>query len=185
MAWQRKRPLAPEAQALDKLRSAAWRRCAAREWAPRQVATWLREQGADPEQVALLLEELETEGFLDPGRYARAFVNDKHRLRAWGRLRIQQQLRSDGISDSDIAAALAALDPDEYQAQLQQVLRRKLRELGLEAEQAQISAENVAKVYRYAAYKGYEHDLTRTALATLLHMHPETDSDTAHPAPTD
>ena len=76
-----------------------------------------------------ILQRLETEGFLNEGRYARAFANDKLRFQGWGRLKIRAALQAKHVSSAAIAEALAELDENTYRKKLCQLRERKEREL--------------------------------------------------------
>ena len=62
---------------------------------------------ADADAAVAELIEL---GYLDDGRYARLFVEDKRTLESWGNERIQRVLTERGIARDTIAAAVAAAD---------------------------------------------------------------------------
>ena len=76
-----------------------------------------------------LPERLQTEGFLDEQRYARAFANDKLRFQGWGRLKIRAALVQKGVASKAVQVALDELDEDTYNETMQKLAEKKRREL--------------------------------------------------------
>ena len=66
-------------------------------------------------------------GYLDDGRYARTFAEDRRNLDGWGTERIERRLLALGVGKEDIAAALGERDAGgELEAALE-LLRRRFR----------------------------------------------------------
>ncbi len=72
---------------------------------------------------------METEGFLDEERYARAFVQDKTRFNGWGRRKIDSMLAARQISPQAREAAFAGLPEDSFQTRLFKLLQDKANRL--------------------------------------------------------
>lgn len=146
-------------QALEKARALCGRQEKCRSDMQKKLLGW----GLDGEKTLQALAQLEKEGFIDDGRYATAFALDKHRLNRWGRLKIRQALKAKKIPSSLIDQALAALPGDDYAVQVRQALEKKLPAI-----RARNRIELKAKLFRYAAGKGYEPSLVYTIIDELL-----------------
>lgn len=57
---------------------------------------------------------LQADGFLDDGRYAKAYCRGKFRQNHWGRVKIVMGLRAKGVSADDINEGLNEIDEAEY-----------------------------------------------------------------------
>jgi regulatory protein len=71
------------------------------------VCRHLAGKGVDPEAVEATIETLREQGYVDDGRYARLFAEDKRTLEGWGSERIKNTLASRGIDPALIGAAVA------------------------------------------------------------------------------
>lgn len=129
--------------------------CAAAEHCPAEVRERLPRWGiADARVADRIVEHLRREGFVDEGRYCRAYVRDKYRFAKWGRLKIAQALRAKHLPSDDIAQALLEeIDEDEYQAILRALLDAKQK-----VTRARDGYELRAKLMRFALGRGFEPD---------------------------
>ena len=95
-----------------------------------------------------------TEGFLNEERYAKAFAGGKFRIMKWGKLKIQRELESSGVSPRNIARGLAEISPSEYSQTLLGLVKKKSN---------QVDDDNIYKkrnkVARFVIGKGYEPEL--------------------------
>jgi regulatory protein len=103
--------------------------CAHREYCCADIAEKLRRKGATPEQTAVLIDRLIEEGYIDEGRYARAFVHDKILYNGWGRIKVAQHLRAKGICPAYIQEAMPCITEEQYAEVFQKVLRSKQRSI--------------------------------------------------------
>lgn len=72
-----------------------------------ELEGWLRERGADEDELAGAIARLAESGAIDDERFARRFAEDKRELRGWGPERIGEALRARGVAEGLIDAALA------------------------------------------------------------------------------
>jgi regulatory protein len=146
-------------EALNKI----FRYCAYQERSHREVKNKLFEYGLSSSQVDEVLSHLITEGFLNEERYARAFAGGKFRIMKWGRLKIQKELESSGVSPRNIARGLMEITPAEYSKTLLSLMKRK---------SGQIADENLYRkknrVARFLIGKGYEPELVWAATNDFL-----------------
>ena len=103
--------------------------CARREYCCADIAEKLRKKGASSEDAEVLIDRLIEEGYIDEGRYARAFVHDKTLYNGWGRIKVAQQLRAKGICNAYINEAMTCITEEQYAEVFQKVLRSKQRSI--------------------------------------------------------
>ena len=135
----------------EKAYAQAAARCSVREYcrADWQQKWW--RAGLSAEAVENVLMRLESEGFIDENRYARAFVHDKLNYDHWGRVKMRAALQQKGLSASDISEALDTIDAEAYEEVLKALLAAKERTLkGAEG------YERKQKLARFAASRGFE-----------------------------
>lgn len=114
------------------------------------------------EDRTALLSRLEEEGYIDEGRFARAFASDQFRFQHWGRVKIRYALSEKRITDSLIRDALEVIHEEDYEETLRKLLADKLKSTH-EADGYKLAA----KLMRYACGKGYEPEFVRQCLSTL------------------
>jgi regulatory protein len=130
------------------------RYCAYQERSHSEVKNKLLEYGLRSAQVDEILAHLITEGFLNEERYAKAFAGGKFRIMKWGKLKIQRELESSGVSPRNIAIGLKEIDSSEYSRALFSLVKKK---------SSQLEDENIfkkkSKVARFVIGKGFEPEL--------------------------
>lgn len=130
------------------------RYCAYRDRSKKETALRLHQLGASPGLSVRILEALESEGFLNEERFARALVRGKFRNNRWGRLRILKELSHHQIAQATIQRALSEIDEDEYLEVLEDLARKKFASLkGLPPFNAK------GKTAQHCIGKGFEPDL--------------------------
>ncbi|MBQ2150622.1 MAG: RecX family transcriptional regulator, partial [Bacteroidales bacterium] len=82
----------------------------------------LKAMEGDSEAASRIVEALVRERFVDDGRYAAAFSREKSSLQGWGAVKIRFMLRSKGISDENISAALEEIDPGKAERKLDKLV---------------------------------------------------------------
>ena len=120
--------------------------CAQRERSEKEVKEKLRELSA-PESWA---EELESEGWWNQERFARAYAFDHWNLNHWGKEKINQGLRAAGVSSDARNKAIESIPKEEYIQKLYRLFQRKL-----DLANAPISEEQLHKIRMYFFRKGY------------------------------
>jgi len=126
----------------------------------RKAITW----GLDEQDAARLVARLIEENFLNEERYARAFVNDKFRFAHWGRVKVSAALRAKGISDDVIAAAFEEkIEQEDYESACCELLRNRMRGMEIPLSQA-----DRARLYRFAAQRGFELSVISRSLSKIL-----------------
>jgi len=125
----------------------------------KKAANW----GLTPDDIDRLVKRLREERFIDDARFVRAFVHDKYEYQHWGRVKIryallQKKLPSDLVDD----ALDEVIGVDNYYDALVELLRTKMRNMV-----RPLSQNDRAKLYRFAAQRGYEMGLIGKALRQL------------------
>ena len=111
--------------------------------------------------------ELGEQGYLDDGRYAQRFAEDRRLLDGWGRERIERKLRESGVASELVAAALADQDlGTELAAAVDLLRRRRHTTLTDDRERERALAFLVRKGYdlelAYDAVRAVERDAARS-----------------------
>ncbi|MBP5680274.1 MAG: RecX family transcriptional regulator [Bacteroidales bacterium] len=146
-------------QALN--RAAAY--CSQAERATQEVLQKLEAWEVSDEDAARILEFLRKERFLDEQRYVHAFVNDKFTYERWGRIKIVYALRAKGVTGAVVNNTLDdVIDPDRYVETLTDLLRAKMRGM-----KTPLAPNDRAKLYRFAAQRGFESAVVGQALCQL------------------
>lgn len=112
--------------------------------------------------VETLLSQLIEENYLNEERFAKLFAGGKFRLKKWGRIKINYELKQKRIGPYNIKKALEEIDEEQYQQVLKKLVTEKWK--SLKNDQHIIRQ---AKTYKYVLQKGYEPNLIKAVLAEL------------------
>lgn len=146
-------------QALN--RAAAY--CSQAERAPQDIEQKLASWEVESDDAARIMDYLRKERFLDEQRFVHAFINDKFNYERWGRIKIIFALRQKGMTGPIVQNMLEdVIDEDKYLETLTDLLRTKMRGMSLPLDQ-----KDRAKLYRFAAQRGFESNIIGTALRHL------------------
>jgi len=104
------------------------------------------------EIVAALIEEK----YLNEERFAIAFAGGKFRLKQWGRVKIEYELKQKQVSNYSIKKALKQIDEEVYLRVLNKLAEEKY--VALKDEQFLVRKK---KTMNYLAGKGFEMELVR------------------------
>jgi regulatory protein len=121
-----RRGAAPETR-LQQALEVAYRYLGSRDRTVLEVRRRLERDGVDAATAGAAIAELERQGYLDDGRYARRYAEDRRSLDAWGDARIERRLRDAGVAPEAVAAALGDRDPADAHAAAVALLQRRLR----------------------------------------------------------
>lgn len=124
----------------------------------------LKDLDGDAAEAARLVEELVRDRYVDDARYASAYAREKAGLQGWGPVKIRFQLRSRGISEADITAALADVDSAAASGRLERLLATKARTLSGDPQFR-------LKLMKFGLSRGYEYSQVEKALANLPIKH--------------
>ena len=121
----------------------------------------LKDLEGDEEAAGKVVEALLAEKYVDNARYASAFAREKATLQGWGPVKIRFQLRGKGISEADIAAALAEVEPEKAGAKLDKVLAVKARTL-------EGDPQFKLKLLKFGLTRGYNYDEVEKAVSKII-----------------
>lgn len=103
----------------------AYRQVARADRTVAQVRRHLAAKEVDPEAIGQVVEVLLEQGYLDDGRYARRFAEDRRNLDGWGSRRIEQRLLAAGVAPEVVAGAVTRSPEAELDAAIT-LLRMRL-----------------------------------------------------------
>ena len=137
-----------------------WERCSS------QIRQKMKGRDLSAEAMDTVIELLKQEKFIDDLRFASGYVQDKVRLNKWGKTKIVFHLRELRINENQIGEALQRIDGDLYRSNLRRLLAEKQKTV-LDYS----PLEQKARLYRFAAGRGYESDLIMKILEQLFTDH--------------
>ncbi len=154
---QKKKQITKE-QALQKLQAY----CAYQERCHSEVTNKLRDLGIFGDTADAIMAQLIEDNFLNEERFAIAYARGKFRMKSWGKIRIQQELKMRHIPDYSIEQAMKAIDTEGgYLETLERVLKQKALEY------ADDDRQKTAKLYAYAFRRGFESELIGDVLKRI------------------
>ena len=137
------------------------RYCAYQDRTQQQVRDKLYDLGLRSDVVEEVIAALVTDGFINEERYAKSFAGGKFRIKKWGRLKIEHQLRLKGLTDYCVQAGMKEIEDDDYLLTLEELATKKFNSLN------GTDAVRKEKTKRFLANKGYEYDLINKTLNQL------------------
>ena len=165
------RQISSEAELYD----AAVGALARRAYSVREMRQYLERRAAEPSLAAAVLGRLRGSGLLDDARYARQFARDRAMNRRQGSFRIARELRSRGVADRHIEAALDELRSESDEAAM---IRRRieswLRRHGA-ADPAALDRRRLASLYHSLLRAGFPGASIRDQLRRFGHPAPPLD----------
>ncbi len=121
----------------------------------KQIRDFLTKKGYLPAVIDYVIEKMRSYNFLNDGVYAEAYVESAAK-RKGGRL-IKMELRSKGISETEIDSALDLLDEEQEIATASDILEKYMRNKTSDVATLQ-------KAYRYLMGKGFSYEVVKAAL---------------------
>ena len=130
--------------------------CAYQEKCQYDIELKLNQWLFDEDQKNQLIAHLISHNYINEERYAEAFVNDKYKIKKWGKQKIIAKLKQKRISSYSSDKALKNIDLELYHNNLLTISQKKWTELKKKKEDVW-SLKN--KLMNHLASKGYENDL--------------------------
>ena len=159
----------PEESAEKRALGRMARYCAQQERCTQSVREKLVALELPDDAIERIIERLKRERYLDDARYATYYVRDKARFNSWGPSKLRFMLRSKRIDEDIINEALSNVDDEAHTAQLENLLRRKLR-----TSRAADIQKLKAQLLRLGLSHGYSYDDTYRLVAKLVKDNSET-----------
>jgi regulatory protein len=136
--------------------------CSMAEHCVSEVVEKLKRFELTSDEQSKLLKRLKDDGYLNEGRFVKAFVKDKFRFSKWGRIKIRYALRQKGLDSSLIEEGMAEIQEEDYLEMLTDLLRSKKR-----STKAKSPYELRGKLLRFAAGRGFELDQAGACLRKM------------------
>jgi regulatory protein len=128
--------------------------CAYQERCHDEVMEKLSEWGIYGDDAGNILLKLIEQNYLNEVRFAKAFAGGKFRVKHWGRIKINQELKFRKISDYCIRMAMKEINEDDYLETLKKLSSEKYDSI---KEKNPLIKKNKTAVFLMS--KGYEPDL--------------------------
>lgn len=137
--------------------------CAYQERSHQQVKRKLQGYGLNGMDADILLVELMHANFLNEERYAMAYARGKFKIKGWGKAKIKQGLKREGVGEKLIQQALASLGMDDYLDTLNTLATKKWPLI-----KGASHIEKVFKLKRYLLGKGYDFEAIDKTIAQVV-----------------
>ncbi len=134
--------------------------CAYQERCHKEVHQKLRDMRMIPEAIALIVNDLIQENYLNETRFAQAFARGKFKNKKWGRNRIVQELKFREISAYNIKKALQEIPEAAYLETFEALVEKRLAQLASEKS----LPKKKKKLADYLFYRGWEPELVWDAV---------------------
>ena len=88
--------------------------CSYQERCHQEVVQKCYDLGMQSNEIDVIVVHLLQHNFLNEERFARSFARGKHRIKAWGKVRIVNELKQRQIAAPNIKCALTEISEEEY-----------------------------------------------------------------------
>jgi len=147
------------------LYTSALRALRRRAYSIHEMKDYLERRAADEECIPPVVARLRELKYLDDARYALDYANQHAKLRRQGRFRIARELRSHGVPDRYIDAALETVFTETDESTLVRTrVKRRLAHL-----RGALDQRKIASLYRSLLSAGFPSDVIRAELRGLTH----------------
>jgi len=148
-------------QALQKLRHF----CGYQERNHEEVKQKLYSLGLYKDEIESAISVLIEENYLNEERYAIAFAGGKFRMKQWGKVKIEYELKSKKVGTYNIKLALKSIEENDYLKTLQELTQKKWESIALEDEKLFLKR---LKITTYLLQRGFEKHLVAEAIASIV-----------------
>ena len=131
----------------------------------------MKRWGVDDNDAQRVLQRLIAERFIDDSRYAAAFVREKINLSGWGSYKIVAALRRKGVDNRIIENALSQYGSVDMEERLQGLLEKKIKTV-----KCRDTSDLRAKLFRFAASRGYDYSTAMQAVDRVVKGERECDN---------
>lgn len=149
-------------EVLEKLR----RYCSYQDRCHQEVRSYLISKKVYGELLEEIIHDLVQEGYLNEERFAQSFARGKHRIKYWGKFKIQQELKRRNLSEYCIKKGLEAIDEEEYIFNLRRLVQNYIGARIKRYERKEL----YRKTFSYLRNKGYEADVTSGLIEEYLKL---------------
>lgn len=131
----------------------------------------MKRWGVDDNDAQRVLQRLIAERFIDDSRYAAAFVREKMNLSGWGSYKIVAALRRKGVDNRIIENVLSQYGSVDMEERLQGLLEKKIKTV-----KYRDTSDLRAKLFRFAASRGYDYSTAMQAVDRVVKGEGECDN---------
>ena len=165
----------------SQLYAAAMRALMRRAHSVHEMKKYLKDRAENADDADAVLQRLRERNYIDDARYARDYARAHAQARKQGKFRIARELRTRGIPDRHIEAALEAVfaETDE-KALVRTRMERKLRNF-----RGPLDEKKRASIYRSLLRAGFSADAIRSELRSFRAASVEAEEVSAIPEPSD
>lgn len=134
----------------------------------RQLEDKLRDRGCDPQVARRVLDRMTEVGLVDDEAYAEMFIRSKQETKGLAAQALRHELRTKGVDDAVVDAALEEIDPEREKEQARALVERRLRTMrGLDRE------VQTRRLAGFLARKGYGSGVSYQVIREALDHLPE------------
>lgn len=148
---------------LDEAKQKLERYCIYQERCHLEIERKLREMNMIPAAQEVIILHLLEHDFLNESRFALAFTSGKFKIKKWGKKRISRELKSRGVSDYNIRAAIKTLDPQLYDETFDILSNKRFNQL---TETDRFKKRK--KLADYLLYRGWESSMVYKKVLELI-----------------
>ena len=139
-----------------------------------EMKTLLARRTEDEKLIRAVVDKLKDHSYLDDARYALEFTRSRVRTRRQGRFRIARELRTRGVPDAPIEAALELVFAETDESAL---VRAKLQRMA--KSRGPLDARKIASIYRSLLRAGFGGDVIQKEIRALGAADVESDPEPA------
>ena len=132
-----------------------------------ELRTKLLRKKYDSELINAILDDLRKGSYLDDSKFAEIFIEEKLRLKSWGRTKLKSELAKRGVTADIIASVLLEKFPaemEEFELAFQLGEKKYLSLKNRNLEQRKL----VQKIYSFLMAKGYSFDVSKKVVERIL-----------------
>lgn len=131
-----------------------------------QVRQYLLEKEFALEQIEVVVEEMVHQGYLNDQQYARAWVQERQKLKGLGSARLRQELKQKGIADHWIDEALSYIEREEERQLAMDLAERRYSRI-----HEDLWPKVERKLGQYLMRRGFSADLVYPILQHFRSIH--------------
>ena len=125
--------------------------CAYQERCHKEVVKKLQELGMITIAIDTIVSKLIEDNYLNETRFAQSYVRGKFRIKKWGKIRIQRELKARDLSDYNIKKGLEEIPDLDYNNTFWALFEKRKKEL-----HENIPSVQKKKILSYMVYRGWE-----------------------------
>ena len=125
--------------------------CTYQERCHKEVVKKLQELDMIPISIDAIVSKLVEDNFLNETRFAQSYSRGKFRIKKWGKIRIQRELKARHLSDYNIKKGLEEIPDLDYNTTFWALFEKRKKEV-----YENIPSVQKKKIISYMVYKGWE-----------------------------